>query len=891
MSRHQYWLRNEEIWVTLADKPFAGGGEGNLYRIQKPRGLRRYVAKIYHPHKISKERERKIRYLLQYPPNLQQNPDAHHSVTWVRDALYQDDRFCGFLMPYTKGEKLEILTTPKIPRKHRNEWRRFDARQSGEAQRLRLLLGFNVCIAIQQVHALDRYVLVDMKPDNIVIQPNGLVSIVDTDSVEVVEGGQTLFDAPVATPEYSPPEHYRNLDYDPTQRQSWDRFGLGVILYKLLFGVHPFAASSGGRYERLTTLQDKIEHGLFVHNPEHQTSFKVVPPPHRQFHHLNPELQGLFMRCFVEGHADPEARPTAEEWCAAILVATGDEALYERYRHVLEGGGPKRARVKHFPLPSYVLNPPEPSVDWEPLLQMMDFGALELPNKAVQLKDDEYVKFGANRVNSRRDMIIVGIVTVVLTMMALIPAVAIMWMIYLNQLNKTYKSSPEYKNKERIERKRNRSRKSAEKRIKAAKKSQRRIPRSMANMGEKVKKLVNLIQREMQDLKTFLQRQDEAVRALNQRVADQYKHLHQTYVAKAQEDRAIARVESDQYKSLAQLKAAISTQKQKAVALLKKEKIEDQEWKAQYDQQRIEVKHLLQQQEAELTKQEHSALVDIDKKEKEMLQNLYAPLVNSASIGRNKDRLWKGIHGAIRSSNSGERVLLQQFESWGITSMMQIEAVDVSEQLIRLKNGKEHHFIQMAPDQARRVLRNLALWLDELKHLEAHYERQAYELKEDHEAKRRTIKQGHRIALDKLDDVRQKELQKITLGVPVEALGAPYKRLEQQYQQATAYVEELEIAFKQEEQSAIEQYEAEYETILKSSRQRVEDAQTVLLELEAKLEGYKQRIGRDYKYQRLEKSIKEAQKTLRDAKIYANEAERYRNINFKNYLLTILETK
>ncbi len=302
-----YLLKNGQERIHVSAKPFAGGGEGNLYHILAPAHYKKYVAKVYHPHKLTQERAQKIAYLSTYPPPLEErNNGGHSSVVWCADVLLEDHKFVGFIMPFVSGEKLEILTTPKIPRKQRKNWQRFDFKQGSSALAYRKKLAFNLCSAIHQVHKMERYILVDMKPDNIVVQPNGLVSIVDTDSVEVVERGETLFDAPVATPEYTPPEHYKNLAYDPTQQQAWDLFGLGVILYKLLFGIHPFAASAGPPYERLNTLAQKIEHGFFVHNPEHAKNFTIVPPPHRGFDELNPELQALFLRCFVDGHEQPE---------------------------------------------------------------------------------------------------------------------------------------------------------------------------------------------------------------------------------------------------------------------------------------------------------------------------------------------------------------------------------------------------------------------------------------------------------------------------------------------------------------------------------------------------------------------------------------------------------
>jgi serine/threonine protein kinase len=169
------------------------------------------------------------------------------------------------------------------------------------------------------LHHTERYVVIDMKPDNIVIQPNGAVALVDLDSIEVVENGKTLYDAPVATPEYTPPDSYwENPEVDPTQEEPWDRFGLAVIFYKVLLGIHPFAASTKGSFSDATSLSEKIEQGLFVHNPALQEYFEVIPAQHEEYQRLPLAIQQLFERCFIAGHTHPFARPSAAEWAQAL---------------------------------------------------------------------------------------------------------------------------------------------------------------------------------------------------------------------------------------------------------------------------------------------------------------------------------------------------------------------------------------------------------------------------------------------------------------------------------------------------------------------------------------------------------------------------------------------
>ncbi|MFT5645892.1 MAG: DNA-binding helix-hairpin-helix protein with protein kinase domain [Aureispira sp.] len=340
---NQYLLKENRTVIELAATAFARGGEGSLYKIKSPTAYQNYVAKLYHPHKISSEREKKIQYLIEHPPvGLSENG----SIVWMKDILYTKEyKFVGFIMPLAKGKKLELLCLGKLPKKIGKNWQRFDLKNP-DALQYRLRICFNLAAAIYQIHATDHYVLVDMKPENILIQANGLLAIVDTDSVEVIENEVAIFPAPVATPEYTPPEFYRNSrQKNGTIGESWDRFGLAVIFYKLLCGIHPFAGAAKPPYDNLVSLHEKIEHGLFVHRTLNKSVFSVIPPPHAQFKKLDSDLQELFIQCFEEGHQNPDARPTADEWCYALLAAIGDPTLEAHFAHIMGMWG-SSSRVK-----------------------------------------------------------------------------------------------------------------------------------------------------------------------------------------------------------------------------------------------------------------------------------------------------------------------------------------------------------------------------------------------------------------------------------------------------------------------------------------------------------------------------------------------------------------
>ena len=312
------YYTQDRVELVLGNEPFASGGEGDIYRIKSPAKYRRFVAKLYHTPKRTSQRQRKVEYLIKNPPFDQTTPRRHYSIIWPLGTLFERSGFAGILLPFAQGEKLELLCTPKIHKRHQSKWGRFDLRRP-DAMAMRLKICFNIAVAVHEVHSTDHYVLVDLKADNIIIQPNGLVSIVDMDSVEVMDSNRVLFSAPVATPDFTPPEYYRGVQPGKAPiYESWDRFSSAVIFYKLLFGIHPFAGSCSPPYDQYTSLHQKIEYGLFVHSPTKAQHFKVIPPPHRKFLEIDPNIQLLFIRCFEDGHDAPEQRPDADEWCWTI---------------------------------------------------------------------------------------------------------------------------------------------------------------------------------------------------------------------------------------------------------------------------------------------------------------------------------------------------------------------------------------------------------------------------------------------------------------------------------------------------------------------------------------------------------------------------------------------
>lgn len=343
-----YRLKKQGIALQLAPKPFASGGEGGIYEIALPYGYEEYVAKIIHTFKQNPIRTAKLQFLADnQPPSAQHNLDEMPKLIWAEDLIVDEHgETVGFIMPRAKGEKLEILCAPSLPHNLDPEWQDYQ-RGTPDAMRLRLKVCANIAAVVAELHASNRYVLADLKPDNVLIRPDGSICLVDMDSIEILKDGQTLYAATVATPDYTPPEYY-SQGVEPgkkTIRPEWDRFSLAVIFYRILLGIHPFAASCRAPYDNLNTLADKIEHGFFVHEQAKKDIFSIIPPPHQAFFALDEGLRFAFLRTFCEGHAAPALRVSAEHW--AMLI--NDSPLL----------------LSHRPLPSATVNLPDlQKINW-----------------------------------------------------------------------------------------------------------------------------------------------------------------------------------------------------------------------------------------------------------------------------------------------------------------------------------------------------------------------------------------------------------------------------------------------------------------------------------------------------------------------------------------------
>jgi len=293
--------------LSVADNPLGEGGEGAVYEILSPANYRNSVAKILYPDKRTNERRYKVRYMVDNPPGNIQDGNGHNFLIWPQQILLDNNDFVGFIMPKAEGIDLEELCRVKLKPELGSEWQKF-YRDNSDSMILRLILCSNIAKAVNALHATGHYVIGDLKPENIRVKSNGLVSILDLDSCQISDGGQIRFQSKMNTPKYNPPEtiiEHKEL--------SWDLFIIGVIFYEILCGIHPFIGTTKAPYENLNTPEQKIQAGLFPFGSK-SNYFEVIAIPHYNFKNLPDRVQKLFLRCFDQGITNPAIRPNTTDW-------------------------------------------------------------------------------------------------------------------------------------------------------------------------------------------------------------------------------------------------------------------------------------------------------------------------------------------------------------------------------------------------------------------------------------------------------------------------------------------------------------------------------------------------------------------------------------------------
>lgn len=284
----------------------ASSGEGTVWQTDRSG----FLAKLYHS--PDGERAQKLSVMVAYPPADPMLSRNHISLAWPKELLLDRGGKCvGFLMPaIPQGVDLTSVYNPRLRKQKipRFNWRYLHT------------TALNIAWIIQEVHAKG-HVLGDIKPQNMLVNDQALVSVIDTDSFQI-RNPQTgkIYHCTVGSEGFTPAELLGKELGTFNQTEIHDRFRLGVLIHLLLFGDHPFKGKWIGAGDSPDPTE-LIRQGYWPHAP----GSLITPGPYTiplEIVHSN--LQQCFRRCFNNGHLVPALRPTAAEWCAALQGAIAE---------------------------------------------------------------------------------------------------------------------------------------------------------------------------------------------------------------------------------------------------------------------------------------------------------------------------------------------------------------------------------------------------------------------------------------------------------------------------------------------------------------------------------------------------------------------------------------
>ena len=317
--------------IDVVDKPLGTGGQGCVHNITTAK-YKNCCVKIYKDIDAAQNTYDRIAFMVQNPPKNITGSNSFRICWPVALAYNTSKRFVGYVMPlaFPESRDLLILSTYNAkPISQQARYKKYTAWHDkyeltstiGIKNRIKMLC--NWAIAIYSIHETGKYILIDLKPQNVMATASGKISVVDTDSFQISENGKILFPATAFTPDYLAPEGKSLYLNNKPFTEYCDRFAIAIIFYTILTGTHPYSGTVlKPPYDKYVTFEECIAQGLFAFGDKKQyISFNPGLNLHKNFHNLPVNIQQLFIRAFGNS---PSNRPSMEEWGKALHEAASD---------------------------------------------------------------------------------------------------------------------------------------------------------------------------------------------------------------------------------------------------------------------------------------------------------------------------------------------------------------------------------------------------------------------------------------------------------------------------------------------------------------------------------------------------------------------------------------
>lgn len=299
----------------------AEGGEGIVYSLVGGQ----QVAKIYRAAPTD-TMQRKLLGMLKYQVHLRQQDTNIPLITWPQDLLFKDGIFAGYVMPLVSGgfpiwQVVREDTRSKV----------FNGQYDWT---LSLATAANLSSLVTHLHQMN-IIIGDMNSNNILVHPNGCITIIDVDSFDIRDRDTgEHFKCTVGRPEFLPPElQGRNLSSENALfTEETDDYALAIHIFQLLFCTHPF---------NQVTMLDHDE-GSLVENPQEQAIVNGecpfvhpdmadrIPPGVPHLDRLLPiyvqrDFQNTFSYTAFDSMQKREQRTKAEVWKRDLVALYGEK--------------------------------------------------------------------------------------------------------------------------------------------------------------------------------------------------------------------------------------------------------------------------------------------------------------------------------------------------------------------------------------------------------------------------------------------------------------------------------------------------------------------------------------------------------------------------------------
>lgn len=309
--------------IVIDEMPFKVLDDYELYRIISPVDLTDCCVKMFNGQNKREHFDAKLKYLCNnIPPAISNNENSIYC--WPKDLVLHNHSIAGYIVPsiYDGSISLKELCEEKIKSKFDVSWHENFNRNKPISLQNRIELCINLCKALKNIHDQKHLVLIDLNPKNIYINIGGKVSLDCFDGIQIASSAKILYYGYGTHPEYFPPESKKLSPSKDQIDETWDRFSLSVILYKLLVGVHPFSIHNGGTYKHINTFAESIQSGLFLQGS--RSEYFETENTSSNYSLISDRTKQLFYQSFEMGHTNPNERPTPSDWISAFL---GDEIV------------------------------------------------------------------------------------------------------------------------------------------------------------------------------------------------------------------------------------------------------------------------------------------------------------------------------------------------------------------------------------------------------------------------------------------------------------------------------------------------------------------------------------------------------------------------------------